>query len=72
MRDPGPNQRAIAHQIAPGSRGAIDGLPPLWARLPAEICRQLAQQIARILQRFQPLSPPSEENLRADHDVIGR
>jgi hypothetical protein len=44
----------------------------LWERLPAENRRQLAQQIARILQRLQPLSPRSEENHCADHDVVFR
>jgi hypothetical protein len=74
MGNPGPNRRAIAK--APvhtaESSGAINGLPSLWQRLPAENRRQLAQQIARILQRLQPLSPQSEENHRADHDVVGR
>jgi hypothetical protein len=74
MGNTGPNRGAIAksptHTVE--SSGASNRLPPLWDRLPAENRRQLAQQIARILQRLQPLSPQSEENHRADYDVVGR
>lgn len=74
MGNPEPNRRAIAqppaHTAAEPSE-ANGGLPPLWDRLPAENRRQLAQQIARILQRLLRLSPRSEENHCADHDVVG-
>jgi hypothetical protein len=74
MGNAGPNRGAIAKAPArtAESSGASNRLPPLWDRLPAENRRQLAQQIARILQRLQPLSPQSEENHRADYDVVGR
>jgi hypothetical protein len=62
MRNPGLNRRAIAKgpALTAESSGAINGLLPLWERLPAENRRRLAQQIARIFQCLQPLSPQSE------------
>jgi hypothetical protein len=41
-------------------------------RLPVEVRRQLAQQIAQLMQRQWLQSVPAEENDRADHDVVGR
>jgi hypothetical protein len=57
----------------PRSTSESRGVPPgLWLRLPVGVRRQLAQQIAQLMQRQWLQSVPAEENDRADHDVVGR
>ena len=60
-----PGQSAVGHS------GTPTGLPRLWLQLPVETQRQLAQQIARLLQRVQLTPPHAMEGHRAEHGNIG-
>jgi hypothetical protein len=44
--------------------------PLLWFRLPVETQRQLAQQIARLVQRVRLTPPQAMEGNRAEHGNI--
>jgi hypothetical protein len=56
-----PGQSAVGHS----------GMPRLWLQLPVETQLQLAQRIARLLQRVQLIPPRAMEEHRAEHDDIG-
>ena len=58
---------AAEKHVGVAGRAAGPGL-----RLPVGVRRQIAQQIARLMQRQWLQSVPAEENDRADHDVVGR
>jgi hypothetical protein len=60
-----PGQSAVGHS------GMPTGLPRLWLQLPVETQLQLAQRIARLLQRVQLIPPRAMEEHRAEHDDIG-
>jgi hypothetical protein len=59
-----PSQSAVGHSATP------TGLPRLWFRLPVETQRQLAQQIARLVQRVRLTPPQAMEGNRAEHGNI--
>ena len=46
--------------------------PRVWPQLPVETRRRLAQQVGQLVQRLRSRSVRSEEDDRADHDVVDR
>jgi hypothetical protein len=57
-------------QSTGGYSGTSTGMPRLWLQLPVEIQRQLAQQIAQLLQRVRLTPSQAMETHRAEHGII--
>jgi hypothetical protein len=68
------NRSSMEHpgqsQSTAGYSRTSTGLPRLWLQLPEETQRQLAQQIAQLIQRVRLTPSQAMETHRAEHGII--
>jgi hypothetical protein len=66
------NPSSMEHpgQSTAGYSRTSTGLPRLWLQLPDETQRQLAQQIAQLIQRVRLTPSQAMETHRAEHGII--
>jgi hypothetical protein len=66
------NRSSMEHpgQSATGYSGTSTRMPSLWLQLPVETQRQLAQQIAQLLQRVRLTPSQAMEGHRAERGII--
>jgi hypothetical protein len=66
------NRSSMEHpgQSTAGYSRTSTGLPRLWLQLPVEAQRQLAQQIAQLIQRVRLTPSQAMETHRAEHGII--
>ena len=70
MDDSPTSHRRVRSRMEPDE---VSGVPPrLWAELPVEVRRQLAQRVGQLLQRLRPLTVTLKEGDCVDNKVVER
>ena len=62
--------KAVANETSSGMVKSSLLPPRLWALLPPETRRQVAQHLGQLVQRLRLESARAEESHRAEHDVV--